>query len=200
VLGVVGAPALGRRLYAGVVGQGAWVEDAQGRRAIHARTVPAEGPDRGGQPFARRRRRAGPLPAGRVVAQLANAGSSLKLCLIAAGEADLYPRLGRTMEWDIAAGHAVLAAAGGQCDAVGRQRLQLRQAGLREPALRGLGAPARRLNGPASGGQRRLGLWRRHLCVARVQHRHRMGMPLLDDAVELLPVEQADALQRRVEA
>ena len=51
--------------------------------------------------------------AGRTVAQLVNAGSSLKLCLLAAGEADLYPRLGRTMEWDIAAGHAVLAAAGG---------------------------------------------------------------------------------------
>jgi 3'(2'), 5'-bisphosphate nucleotidase len=41
------------------------------------------------------------------------AGSSLKFCLVAAGEADLYPRLGRTMEWDTAAGHAVLAAAGG---------------------------------------------------------------------------------------
>jgi len=41
------------------------------------------------------------------------AGSSLKFCLIAAGEADIYPRTGRTMEWDTAAGHAVLAAAGG---------------------------------------------------------------------------------------
>ncbi|MBX3492570.1 MAG: 3'(2'),5'-bisphosphate nucleotidase CysQ [Parvibaculum sp.] len=41
------------------------------------------------------------------------AGSSLKFCIIAAGEADLYPRHGRTMEWDTAAGHAVLAAAGG---------------------------------------------------------------------------------------
>ena len=41
------------------------------------------------------------------------AGSSLKFCLIAAGEADIYPRHGRTMEWDTAAGHAVLAAAGG---------------------------------------------------------------------------------------
>lgn len=41
------------------------------------------------------------------------AGSSLKFCLIAAGEADLYPRHGRTMEWDTAAGHAVLSAAGG---------------------------------------------------------------------------------------
>lgn len=41
------------------------------------------------------------------------AGSSLKFCLVAAGEADLYPRHGRTMEWDTAAGHAVLRAAGG---------------------------------------------------------------------------------------
>ena len=40
-------------------------------------------------------------------------GSSLKFCLVAAGEADIYPRHGRTMEWDIAAGHAILAAAGG---------------------------------------------------------------------------------------
>ncbi|MEO0342501.1 MAG: 3'(2'),5'-bisphosphate nucleotidase CysQ [Pseudomonadota bacterium] len=41
------------------------------------------------------------------------AGSSLKFCLLATGEADLYPRLGRTMEWDTAAGQAVLMAAGG---------------------------------------------------------------------------------------
>ncbi len=43
-----------------------------------------------------------------------SAGSSLKFCLIATGEADLYPRLGRTMEWDTAAGHAVLHGAGGR--------------------------------------------------------------------------------------
>ena len=42
-----------------------------------------------------------------------NAGSSLKFCLIATGEADFYPRLGRTMEWDTAAGHAILVGAGG---------------------------------------------------------------------------------------
>ena len=47
------------------------------------------------------------------VADFKSAGSSLKFCLLAAGEADLYPRLGRTMEWDTAAGHAVLVAAGG---------------------------------------------------------------------------------------
>ncbi|MGR3616899.1 MAG: 3'(2'),5'-bisphosphate nucleotidase CysQ [Paracoccaceae bacterium] len=43
-----------------------------------------------------------------------SAGSSLKFCLVATGEADLYPRVGRTMEWDTAAGHAVLLGAGGQ--------------------------------------------------------------------------------------
>ncbi len=42
-----------------------------------------------------------------------SAGSSLKFCLVAEGKADMYPRLGRTMEWDTAAGHAVLSAAGG---------------------------------------------------------------------------------------
>jgi len=47
------------------------------------------------------------------VKEFVSAGSSLKFCLVAAGEADIYPRLGRTMEWDTAAGHAVLAAAGG---------------------------------------------------------------------------------------
>jgi 3'(2'), 5'-bisphosphate nucleotidase len=48
------------------------------------------------------------------VRDMKSAGSSLKFCLIATGEADLYPRLGRTMEWDTAAGDAVLRGAGGQ--------------------------------------------------------------------------------------
>ena len=48
------------------------------------------------------------------VADFRSAGSSLKFCLVAAGEADLYPRLGRTMEWDTAAGQAVLLGAGGR--------------------------------------------------------------------------------------
>src|SRR6056297_378053 len=47
------------------------------------------------------------------VADLKSAGSSLKFCLVATGEADLYPRLGRTMEWDTAAGDAVLRGTGG---------------------------------------------------------------------------------------
>ena len=48
------------------------------------------------------------------VKDMKSAGSSLKFCLVATGEADLYPRLGRTMEWDTAAGHAVLRGAGGE--------------------------------------------------------------------------------------
>jgi 3'(2'), 5'-bisphosphate nucleotidase len=47
------------------------------------------------------------------VKDMKSAGSSLKFCLIATGEADIYPRVGRTMEWDTAAGHAVLKGAGG---------------------------------------------------------------------------------------
>jgi 3'(2'), 5'-bisphosphate nucleotidase len=47
------------------------------------------------------------------VKDMKSAGSSLKFCLVATGEADLYPRVGRTMEWDTAAGHAVLNGAGG---------------------------------------------------------------------------------------
>lgn len=46
------------------------------------------------------------------VNEIISAGSSLKFCLLAAGEADLYPRMGRTMEWDTAAGQAVAEAAG----------------------------------------------------------------------------------------
>jgi 3'(2'), 5'-bisphosphate nucleotidase len=48
------------------------------------------------------------------VSEFRSIGSSLKFCLVATGEADIYPRLGPTMEWDTAAGHAVLAAAGGR--------------------------------------------------------------------------------------
>ena len=47
------------------------------------------------------------------IEEMKSAGSSLKFCLVATGEADLYPRLGRTMEWDTAAGDAVLRGAGG---------------------------------------------------------------------------------------
>ena len=52
--------------------------------------------------------------AARGIGETVAAGSSLKFCLVAEGRADVYPRFGPTMEWDVAAGHAVLAAAGGR--------------------------------------------------------------------------------------
>ena len=117
ILSAAGAAGALGCLYSGVVGQGAWAEDAAGRRAITCRAVPAEGLSilasrSHGDAAALDAFLASHL-AGRRVAHIGTAGSSLKLCLLAAGQADLYPRLGRTMEWDIAAGHAVLAAAGG---------------------------------------------------------------------------------------
>jgi 3'(2'), 5'-bisphosphate nucleotidase len=65
------------------------------------------------------------------VAERVSVGSSLKFCLVASGEADLYPRLGPTMEWDTAAGHAVLVAAGGSVLAPGGAPLTYGKPGLR---------------------------------------------------------------------
>ncbi|WP_420836881.1 3'(2'),5'-bisphosphate nucleotidase CysQ [Aquabacter cavernae] len=115
VLGVVYAPALGI-LYAGAAGHGA-----------HKRTVGDElgAPQRigvntcdvsGVRAIASRSHADGQTGAwldARPIASLCSAGSSLKFGLLAEGAADVYPRFGRTMEWDTAAGDAVLRAAGG---------------------------------------------------------------------------------------
>jgi 3'(2'), 5'-bisphosphate nucleotidase len=113
VLGLVLVPARGV-LYLGARGLGAFIEDAQGRRRIECRPVPAEGLT---VVASRSHGDGGALKrflSLHRVARTINAGSSLKLCLVAEGRADAYPRLGRTMEWDIAAGHAIVAAAGGR--------------------------------------------------------------------------------------
>ncbi|HEY6483571.1 MAG TPA: 3'(2'),5'-bisphosphate nucleotidase CysQ [Steroidobacteraceae bacterium] len=65
------------------------------------------------------------------IAKRVSVGSSLKFCLLAAAQADLYPRLGATMEWDTAAGHAVLTAAGGEVWAPGGVPLRYGKAGFR---------------------------------------------------------------------
>lgn len=132
VLGVVLAPALGR-LWAGAVGQGAWVQDQAGRRPIQCRAVPPEG-----LTVVASRSHGDALAltaflAGRPLAQTVNVGSSLKLCLVAQGQADLYPRLGRTMEWDIAAAHAVLAAAGGRVTTLEGAELGYGKPGFENP-------------------------------------------------------------------
>jgi 3'(2'), 5'-bisphosphate nucleotidase len=131
-LGVVFAPALGR-LFAGAQGLGAWTEDAAGRRRIGCRAVPAAGLT---VVASRSHGDAAALDrflAAHKVAATASAGSSLKFCLVAAGEADLYPRLGRTMEWDTAAGHAVLSAAGGRVSTLDGAALRYGKPGLENP-------------------------------------------------------------------
>ncbi len=77
------------------------------------------------------------------VAETRSAGSSIKFCLIARGEADVYPRFGRTMEWDTAAGDAVLRAAGGHVETVGGEPLRYgkRERGYDNPGFIAWAAP-----------------------------------------------------------
>jgi 3'(2'), 5'-bisphosphate nucleotidase len=112
VLGVVLAPARAHAWW-GARGKGAKARDADGRvRAIAVRRAPARPVAIASRSHRDPETQAFLDQAG--VAECISAGSSLKFCLVAEGKADLYPRFGRTMEWDVAAGHAVLAAAGGR--------------------------------------------------------------------------------------
>jgi len=112
VSGVVFAPAIGR-LFVGAVGEGAFEISGNTLRAITARAPAADGlvaVSSRSHPDAKTDELLKTL----TIKDHTNAGSSLKFCLVAAGEADIYPRAGQTMEWDTAAGHAVLRAAGGK--------------------------------------------------------------------------------------
>lgn len=112
-MGVVYVPVSGDT-YAGTVGGPTWMRENNGEREpLHVRDFPDEGiivtlSRTYGQSTDVRRF----LERYDVTKQL-DAGSSLKFCLIAKGEADVYPRYGGSMEWDTAAAHAVLRAAGG---------------------------------------------------------------------------------------
>jgi 3'(2'), 5'-bisphosphate nucleotidase len=111
VLGVVVAPVLGTA-YAGAVGSGAFRQSGGQREPITVRR-PAADPLR----VVGSRSHASPELAAFLDTlgphEMKPMGSSLKICLVAAGDADLYPRLGPTSEWDTAAAQAVLIAAGG---------------------------------------------------------------------------------------
>lgn len=118
VLGAVGVPALGE-LFGGLIGSTpgasrAWKRTTSGERAIRARVAPPDGL----HVLASRHYASDPrldqFLQGRRVASVTNMGSALKIVRLAEGAADLYPRFGRTMEWDTAAPHAVLEAAGGR--------------------------------------------------------------------------------------
>jgi 3'(2'), 5'-bisphosphate nucleotidase len=73
-----------------------------------------------------------------------HSGSSLKFCLIAAGEADIYPRFAGTSEWDTAAGHAVLTAAGGSVKSLEGANLVYGKDDILNPHFIALGRPAPR--------------------------------------------------------
>ena len=113
VLGVVGVPALGE-LFGGIVGQGAWKETASGTVPITARVPRAEGLTVLASRHFANDARLNAFLAGKTVAKVTNYGSALKIARVAEGMADLYPRFGRTMEWDTAGPQAVLEAAGGR--------------------------------------------------------------------------------------
>jgi 3'(2'), 5'-bisphosphate nucleotidase len=147
--GVVHAPALAMT-WAGVCGEDEDGNKTSGRAVfaetdkpvmdIRAREIPPEG----AVVVASRRHGSGQelddFLAKYKVADRVSAGSSLKFCLVASGRADLYPRFGRTMEWDTAAGHAVLLAAGGQVCTMDDEPLDYGKPGFENPFFYAVGA------------------------------------------------------------
>jgi 3'(2'), 5'-bisphosphate nucleotidase len=111
VMGIVYAPALDRLFY-GVVGHGACEVSHGQTHSVTVRAVPGDGAIAVASRSHRDEATNEWLQAHGISETIAT-GSSLKFCLVAAGAADVYPRFGPTMEWDTAAGDAVLRAAGG---------------------------------------------------------------------------------------
>lgn len=131
ILGVVAAPARGI-VWWGAVGHGAVRREGGEAQAIKVRAVPAGGM----VAVASRSHRGADTDAWlaeRGITDTVAAGSSLKFCLVAEGKADVYPRLGTTMEWDTAAGHAVLRAAGGRVREIGGSPLLYHKPDFRNP-------------------------------------------------------------------
>jgi 3'(2'), 5'-bisphosphate nucleotidase len=139
VLGVIGEPVRGE-CYGGIVGAGAWKATPAGRQPIQARRPPAQGLTVVTSRRSHDDRRLESLLAGRTVAQTQRMGSALKFCWIADGRADLYPRFGTTMEWDTAAGQALVEAAGGSVrDVPSGSVLGYGKPGWENPSFYGIG-------------------------------------------------------------
>jgi 3'(2'), 5'-bisphosphate nucleotidase len=113
-LGVVYAPATGR-LHGGIVGNGAWLDEGAGRKAIATRARGSEITAVASKSHLNQAT-IDYLEAAVGTCGYVSVGSSLKFCIVAEGKADIYPRAAPTSEWDTAAGHAVLLAAGGLVD------------------------------------------------------------------------------------
>jgi len=138
VLGVVGVP-VREEIYLGIVGDGAWYTAGdKPRQSISARHVP----ETGAVAVATRSHGNAETDAwltNEKIGKSVRAGSSVKFCLLAIGKADVYPRFGRTMEWDTAAGHAVLSAAGGSVRTLDGADLVYGKSGMENPHFIGRG-------------------------------------------------------------
>ncbi|MGX9542749.1 3'(2'),5'-bisphosphate nucleotidase CysQ [Shewanella sp. A22] len=112
IAGVVYAPVLDK-CYSGIVGQGAWLEQKGQLSLLDIRNSTVQSPP----VVVGSRSHVSPDVATYLMNigehQMLNVGSSLKFCMVAEGQADVYPRLGLTSEWDTAAAQAVLESAGG---------------------------------------------------------------------------------------
>lgn len=132
VLGVIGLPRSGA-VYAGMAGEGAFREWREGKReSIRCRAVPKEGVSAVVSHAHRSAAEDEFLKRFRVTSRM-NEASASKFCRVAEGAADIYPRMGPTMEWDTAAGHAIVEAAGGRVELPDGNPLLYGKAGFRNP-------------------------------------------------------------------
>ena len=138
ILGVVLAPARGLAWW-GAAGLGASRREGDTARPIQVRARPAQGSVAVASRSHRDAETDAWLKAERIE-QTVSAGSSLKFCLVAEGEADVYPRIGPTMEWDTAAGDAVLRAAGGRVTTTDGDAFLYVKPGFRNPGFIAWGA------------------------------------------------------------
>jgi 3'(2'), 5'-bisphosphate nucleotidase len=139
VLGAVALPATAE-LFGGIVGLGAWKQDGAARRPIGVRAVPTTGLVVLASHRAEDDPRLRDFLRGRDVASVTKLGSAVKVCRVAEGAADLYARFGRTMEWDTAAPHAILEAAGGTLTLLDGTALRYGKPGWANPGFCVLGA------------------------------------------------------------
>lgn len=133
IAGIVCAPALHTNFVGSLTGGAFEIDLSSGKR----KTIHVETPDKAALRVVASRSHMSEETKAFIdrneVSDLKNAGSSLKFCLLARGEADLYPRFGPTMEWDTAAGHAVLIAAGGFVQNLDGSPLQYAKQAFRNP-------------------------------------------------------------------
>ena len=132
VLGVIYCPPQ-EVLYFGQVGQGAFRVDKDGTKTAMKTRTPSED----GLVIVRSRTEPTPVSLAFLktitVKEMISGSSSVKFCKVAEGSADLYPRFGRTMEWDTAAGHAILQAAGGRVVTTDGKSLTYGKPGFENP-------------------------------------------------------------------